>query len=174
MSSDPNLSRRELLASSLSLAAAPLLRAKTLRTVGVQLYTVRGTLMKDSEHVLKTIADIGYKEIEGANRADLIALSPRIKELGMKAVSCHVETPLITGDWEKYKGMKQVPLAEAIESLKTAGIEYFTMAYIQPQARGAEQVLMPHVPLLVRAADGGHRSLAEIDRPIRPECHLKI
>ena len=47
-----------------------------IRTLGVQLYTVRGTLMKDSDHVLRTIAAIGYKEIEGANRADLLALIP--------------------------------------------------------------------------------------------------
>lgn len=137
MSFTPHFSRRQWLASSLSLAAAPLFAAqKATRTIGVQLYTVRGTLMKDSDHVLKTIADIGYKEIEGANRADLIALIPKIKELGMKAVSCHVETPLITGDWEKYKGLKEIPVQEAIDSLRNAGVEYFTMAYIQPQARG--------------------------------------
>ena len=129
------LSRRQLLASAASLAAAPLLLAKGGRTVGVQLYTVRGVLPKDSEHVLKTIADIGYKEIEGQGREGLIALAPRIKELGMTPVSCHVETPLITGDWEKYK-MKEVPLEEAIESVKKIGVQYFTMAYIQPQARG--------------------------------------
>jgi sugar phosphate isomerase/epimerase len=133
------LNRRRWLASSLSLAAAPLLAAAPAkRTIGVQLYTVRGTLMKDSDHVLKTIADIGYKEIEGQGRADLIALAPKIKDLGMTIVSCHVETPLITGDWEKYKGMKPLPLEEAIESLKKIGAQYFTMAYIQPQARGAD------------------------------------
>jgi sugar phosphate isomerase/epimerase len=138
MSHTSNLSRRKWLAASLSLAAAPLLTAKNNRTIGVQLYTVRGTLMKDSDHVLKTIADIGYKEIEGAGRADLIALAPKIKELGMKPISCHVETPLITGDWDKYKGMKQVPLEEAIASVKNIGVEYFTMAYIQPAARGTD------------------------------------
>jgi sugar phosphate isomerase/epimerase len=133
----PNLSRRQWLASSLSLAAAaPLLSAAGPRTIGVQLYTVRGTLMKDSDHVIKTISEIGYKEIEGAGRLDLITLLPLIKQYGMKAVSCHVETPLITGDWEKYKGMKQVPVEEAIESVKNAGVQYFTMAYIQPAARG--------------------------------------
>ena len=118
----PNLSRRQWLASSLSLAAAaPLLGPPRLRTIGVQLYTVRGTLMKESDHVIKTIAEIGYKEIEGAGRADLIALLPLIRQYGMSAVSCHVETPLITGDWEKYKGMKQVPVEEAIESVKKPG-----------------------------------------------------
>jgi sugar phosphate isomerase/epimerase len=136
MNSAPRLSRRQWLASSLSLAAVPLLSAKGGRTIGVQLYTVRGTLMKDSDHVLKTIADIGYKEIEGAGRADLAALAPKIKELGMTPVSCHVETPLITGDWDKYGNMKQVPLDEAIDSVKRIGAQYFTMAYIMPQARG--------------------------------------
>jgi sugar phosphate isomerase/epimerase len=95
-------------------------------------------LMKDSDHILKTIAAIGYKEIEGAGRSDLIALIPKINDLGMKVISCHVETPLITGDWEKYKNLKPVPLEEAIESLKKAGLAYFTMAYIQPQARGGD------------------------------------
>jgi len=134
----PALSRRSFLASSLSLAAAPLVAQPAKRVVGVQLYTVRGTLMKDSDHILKTIADIGYKEIEGQGRVDLIALAPKIKELGMTPVSCHVETPLITGDWDKYKGMKQVPLEEAIASVKAIGVKYFTMAYIQPQARGTD------------------------------------
>jgi sugar phosphate isomerase/epimerase len=133
-----SLSRRRFLQTSLPLAAAPLLAAKPSRTIGVQLYTVRGTLMKDSDHILKTIAAIGYKEIEGAGRSDLIALIPKINDLGMKAISCHVETPLITGDWEKYKNLKPVPLEEAIESLKKAGLAYFTMAYIQPQARGGD------------------------------------
>lgn len=136
MMQNPNLSRRQWLASSLSLAAAPLLTAASPRTIGVQLYTVRGTVMKDSEHVIKTIAEIGYKEIEGAGRADLITLLPLIKKYGMKAVSCHVETPIITNDWDKYKGMKQVPVEEAIESVKNAGVQYFTMPYIRPDARG--------------------------------------
>jgi sugar phosphate isomerase/epimerase len=135
MSQINNLSRRQWLASSLALAASPLLAASK-RTVGVQLYTVRGTLMKDSDHVLKTIADIGYKEIEGQGRVDLIALTPKIKDLGMTPVSCHVETPLITGDWDKYRGMTPLPLEDAIESVKKIGVQYFTMAYIQPQARG--------------------------------------
>ena len=130
-------SRRQWLASAASLTAAPLLFAKGGRTIGVQLYTVRGVMPKDSDHVLKTIADIGYKEIEGQGREGLIAVAPKIRELGMSIVSCHVETPLITGDSEKYK-LQPVPLDQAIESVKKIGVQYFTMAYIQPQARGAD------------------------------------
>lgn len=128
-------SRRQWLASCASLAAAPLVFAKGGRTIGVQLYTVRTTINKDPDHVLKTIADIGYKEIEGQGRVGLIELAPKIKQLGMTPVSCHVETPLITNDWEKYK-LQPVPLQEAIDSVKKIGVQYFTMAYIQPVARG--------------------------------------
>ena len=138
MFSKPPISRRALLRSSLSLATLPLLGAPGKRALGVQLYTVRGTLMKDSDHVLKTIAAIGYSEIEGQNRADLIALAPKIKDLGMSLVSCHVETPLITGDWDKYKDLTPVPLEKAVDSLKAIGVKYFTMAYIKPDARGAD------------------------------------
>ncbi len=136
MLQSPSLSRRDWLASSLSLAAAPLLAAAQSKVFGVQLYTVRGTVMKDSEHVIKTIAEIGYKEIEGAGRADLSTLLPLIKQNGMKPVSCHVETPLITEDWDKYPEMKKVPVQEAIDSVKGMGAQYFTMPYIRPAARG--------------------------------------
>ena len=134
-------SRRQWLFQSAGLAATTFLPgnylfAKTTRPIGVQLYTVRTILMKEPDRVLKTIAEIGYTEIEGNNRADMISLLPRIKQYGMKPISCHVETPLITGDWDHYKGTTQVPLEEAIKSVKDAGIQYFTMAYIQPQARG--------------------------------------
>ncbi|MCU1330383.1 MAG: Xylose isomerase domain protein barrel [Bryobacterales bacterium] len=136
MSTLPNVTRRQLLASSLPLlAGASQAFAQSKRPLGVQLYTVRGTLMKDSERIIKAIADIGYKEIEGAGRTDLITLLPLIRQHGMKAVSCHVEVPLLTGDWEIY-GLKKVELAEAIDSVKKAGVQYFTMAYINPKARG--------------------------------------
>jgi len=136
MSNHLNLTRRDLLAASLPLLAGTQRAfAKTQRPIGVQLYTVRGTLMKESEHVIKAIADIGYKEIEGAGRTDLIKLMPLIRQNGMKAVSCHVEVPLVTGDWDIY-GLKPVELSEAIESVKAIGVQYFTMAYINPRARG--------------------------------------
>ncbi len=156
MSILPNLTRRQMLASSLPLlAAAPHAFAKTQRPIGVQLYTVRGTLMKESEKVIKAIAQIGYKEIEGAGRKDLITLLPLIKQNGMKAVSCHVETPLITQDWELY-GMKKVELSEAIESVKTAGIQYFTMPYVQPKARGNADAF---------------RKMADQMNQVASECH---
>jgi sugar phosphate isomerase/epimerase len=136
MSFLPAFTRRQMMATSLPLlAGASQAFGQSKRPLGVQLYTVRGTLMKESERVIKAIADIGYKEIEGAGRVDLLTLLPLIQKNGMKAVSCHVESPLITEDWDVY-GLKRVDLSEAIDSVKKAGVQYFTMAYIQPKARG--------------------------------------
>jgi len=126
-----------MLASSLAAAASlETLAAAGSRTIGVQLYTVRGTVMKESEKVIKGIAEIGYKEIEGAGRADLQKLLPLIQANGMKAVSCHVETPLITGNWDKYPYPAKATVEEAVDSVKKMGVQYFTMAYIMPAERG--------------------------------------
>ncbi len=138
MSSHFHPTRRQLLASSVTAAAAmKSLFAAGPKSVGVQLYTVRGNVMTESEKVIKGISQIGYKEIEGAGRADLLKLLPLIQANGMKAVSCHVETPLITGNWEKYPNLtKKVTVDEAVESVKKMGVQYFTMAYIAPVERG--------------------------------------
>jgi sugar phosphate isomerase/epimerase len=132
-----NLTRREWLTTVATAAAAtvPVLSAAPPRPLGAQLYTVRNILMKEPDRVLKTIAEIGYTEVEG-NRTDLINLAPKIKQYGLKAVSCHIETPLITQNWDQFPNLKEMKLEDAIESAKKIGLEYFTLAYIPPGARG--------------------------------------
>ncbi len=128
-------SRRDLLAGTAALAASSLVSAAPPRPLGAQLYTVRNTLLKDTDHVLKTIADIGYTEVEGG-RADLIQIQPKLKKYGLKPVSCHIETPLITQMWEQYPDIKPMKLEDAIASVRDLGLQYFTLAYIAPNARG--------------------------------------
>src|SRR5271170_685885 len=130
----PNtFTRREWMAAAAvaatATAVAPRLNAAMPRPLGVQLYTVRNILMKESDRVLKTIAEIGYTEVEG-NRADLIELLPKIRQYRLKPVSCHIETPLITQRWELYPDLKEIRLDDAIDSAKKIGVEYFTLAYI--------------------------------------------
>jgi sugar phosphate isomerase/epimerase len=128
------LSRRQLLST---LAGAAALKAAAVpRSLGVQLYSVRRVLRTNPDGVLKAIAAIGYKDVEGSSRQDTIALLPRIKEAGLTARSCQTETPLITADWESYPEFKPIALPAAIDSLGNAGIEFFKMGYISPGARG--------------------------------------
>jgi len=131
------LTRRQWLAS-IPLASIPLTleAASAAPSLGAQLYSVRRDLKRDPDGVLKAIAGIGYKNVEGYNRLDTIALMPRIKASGRAARSCQTETPLITADWDNYPEFKQIPLKAAIESLSAAGIDFFKMGYISPGARG--------------------------------------
>ena len=79
-------------------AAAP-------QTLGVQLYTVRKQIDADAEATLKAIADIGYKEVE-VLRGTLAKVGPLARGLGLSPISVHVDTPLITGQWDAWKFMR--------------------------------------------------------------------
>jgi sugar phosphate isomerase/epimerase len=131
------ITRREWLAAAAATLTAPALQAAMPKPLGAQLYTVRNILMKEPDRIFKTLAEIGYTEVEG-NRADLAQLVSKIRQYGLKPISCHIETPLITGKWEPYPSLKRMTLDDAIDSAKKVGVEYFTMAYISPGARGGE------------------------------------
>ncbi|HEU5022404.1 MAG TPA: hypothetical protein VFT60_10945 [Bryobacteraceae bacterium] len=132
------ITRREWMAASAAATlTAPALQAAMPKPLGAQLYTVRNILMKEPDRVFKTLAEIGYTEVEG-NRADLVQLVSKIRQYGLKPISCHIETPLITGKWEPYPDLKRLTLDDAIDSAKKVGVEYFTLAYISPGARGGE------------------------------------
>lgn len=126
------LTRRQWLAS----IPFALKAAGAAPSLSAQLYSVRKDLKRDPDGVLKAIAGIGYKEVEGYNRLDTIALMPRIRAAGLAVRSCQTETPIITADWENYPESRQIALKAAIESLSEAGIEFFKMGYISPGARG--------------------------------------
>lgn len=130
-----NLSRRECLRAMAAAAAVTRLVAATpARPTGARLYTVREALKKDPDRVLQALAGIGFKEVEGYNRVETLALLPKLTQYGLKVRSCQVETPLFTADWDPYPELKPVTLPEAIDSVARAGIEYFVMGYIT--ARG--------------------------------------
>jgi len=86
--------------------------------------------------VLQALAGMGFKDVEGFSRPETVALAPKIKQYGLTVRCCQVETPLLTANWEPYPELKQVTLPEAIDSLAGAGVDYFTMGYISPGARG--------------------------------------
>jgi sugar phosphate isomerase/epimerase len=129
------LSRRDCLRTIAATAAMGLAAAVPPRVTGVRLYTVREPLGKDPDGVLKAIAAMGAKEVEGFNRAETLALLPRLKEYGLNVRSCQVETPLFTNFWDPYPELKEVPLNEAVDSMAKAGVEYFVMGYISSGAR---------------------------------------
>ena len=131
------MNRREWLAATV--AAASAIAAKTpvkAPVLGASLIAASGLLKKDPDGALQAIADIGYRDVEGFNRVQMVALAPRFQAHGLTLRSCPMETPLVTADWELYPELKRVPLDEALDSLKSAGVEYCTQGYMSPGARG--------------------------------------
>ncbi len=147
-----SLSRRSLVAGLLSSplwaagAKKPSKPAKPAKLkvpftlpVGVQLYTLRNVI-KDADPVLKTVAEIGYTEVE-ILRADMDRIEPVLKKYNLKAVSGHFETPTFTGDAKNWGGFPAgYNTDRAIEDAKRWGLSYIVCPYIMPADRGGLDV----------------------------------
>ena len=98
-------SRRNFLKTSGALAVGSILlpdlskaaNRKTVKDVGLQLYTVRNEMLEDNIGTLKKIASLGYKEIEsaGSEKGSYYGFKPSemkkiTKDLGMTLRSGHV------------------------------------------------------------------------------------
>lgn len=105
------------------------------KPLGLQLYTLRFVLPNDADNVLKTVAEIGYKEVE-VLRKDMWAQKPIYDKYGLKPVSGHFETPILT----KGPAWPGVPadytLEKAIEDCNKMGMKYIVAPYVQPKERG--------------------------------------
>lgn len=76
-----------------------------VKNIGLQLYSVRDAMLSDAVGTLKTLADIGYKQLESARSAkgNYYGLTPKevkatCKDLGMTMRSGHVH---IDENWER-------------------------------------------------------------------------
>ncbi len=99
------------------------LRASNL---GVQLYTVRDTIIKDPTKDLNAIAAIGYQEVEVVYDT-LDTIWPAIQAAKLRAVSAHVPTEFFMSGGAK--------LDDAIGSLKAKGFSYIVLPWVDPGDR---------------------------------------
>ena len=137
------LSRRHAIGQTLltgfalrsSAAAAP-------RVPGFQLYTVRKLMPDQARETLQKLAETGYREIESLRGLNSVVL-PLCKEFGIHAVSAHQETPLVTGNFEPWKGAfpKGVPAGltwqKAVDDAAQAGFKFMVIPYLMPAERGS-------------------------------------
>jgi sugar phosphate isomerase/epimerase len=123
-----SVSRRQLLA----LAAASAAFARTLRTIGVQLYTVRSIITEKPLETLQELEKIGYREAE-VIAGSMEKIWPSLKQTSIKPVSLHMDTALFTRQQDK--------LPAALEDAKKRGFEYVVCPYIAPADRGGVEVI---------------------------------
>jgi sugar phosphate isomerase/epimerase len=114
------------LSSTVKSWASILSKGRKLSKIGLQLYTVRGTLQKDFEGTLAAVAEFGYREVEfagwfGRDPRDIRALLDR---LGLDSPSSHINTELLRSNWVR-----------TIEQAKELGNRYLICAYLSPDER---------------------------------------
>jgi sugar phosphate isomerase/epimerase len=85
--------------------------SKYKNKVGLQLYSLRDVIFKDSKAVLKSVSEFGYKELEtfGYKDGKLFGMTVKeygdyVKSLGMKTISGHYGIDLLDKDWDKTCG----------------------------------------------------------------------
>ncbi|MGC4049824.1 MAG: sugar phosphate isomerase/epimerase [Paludibaculum sp.] len=125
-----NLHRRGFLAA-LAASAVPSF-ARTLKTVGVQLYTLRTVLPQKPLETLKALEEIGFTEAEVIG-GSLDAVWPSLIQTKLKPVSVHLDTALFTTNQDK--------LPAALEDAKKRGLKFAVCPYIAPKDRGGVDVI---------------------------------
>jgi sugar phosphate isomerase/epimerase len=125
--------RRFVEAATLAAGLGPVLRAKQLSTVGVQLYTVRGVLPQKPAETLRAIESIGYREVE-ATYGGLDQIWPALESTHLKPVSCHLDSKMVTQGPED-------DLVRALDTLKKRGFSYAVFPYLPPNERGGLEAM---------------------------------
>lgn len=124
----PSITRRSFVAASIVSAA----HARTLKVIGVQLYTVRSVLPQKPLETLQALDQIGYREAEVV-AAGMDKIWDALNQTSLKPVSLHMDTALFTRNQEK--------LPAALDDAKNRGFEYVVCPYIAPQDRGGADVI---------------------------------
>lgn len=124
------ISRRHFLASAGCTAAVA--HARTLQTIGVQLYTVRNIIDGNPAGVLGDIDRIGYREAE-VILGNLARIWEALRQTHLKPVSLHAGTELFTRHQEK--------LPEVLENAKSRGFQYVVCPYIGKEDRGGPETM---------------------------------
>jgi sugar phosphate isomerase/epimerase len=138
MTNPPGVSRRFVM--KLSGFAAASRFGKELLAPGVQLYTVRNEVMKQPLSVLRSIAEIGYREVEMLrNQVDTVA--SLLARVNLTPVSLHFETPLLTGNWAAWRHA-DMPAIEpgvsydgCVSMARDHGFRYIVFNYLSPEER---------------------------------------
>jgi sugar phosphate isomerase/epimerase len=136
------MTRRALISAA---ATAPLAAARNLKTIGVQLYTVRTLLPEKPLETLQEIEKIGYREVE-ATIDGLDKIWPALEKTKLKPVSLHGNDSLFAPGGEEV-------LEAAIADAKKRGFEYFVFPYLPPKQRGGLDVIRALAERLNKAGE---------------------
>ncbi len=126
------MNRRTFLALGATAAAATAIAprfasAAQVKTIGLQLYTLRDAMAKDVEGTLDQVAKIGYKEVEFAGYFDRTPaqIKAKLKALGLKSPSTHTQLMQLKNSWQA-----------TLDTAAAIGHTWVVLAWLSPQERG--------------------------------------
>jgi sugar phosphate isomerase/epimerase len=123
-----DIDRRTFLGTmAMAAVAGNSVRAASIPSIGMQLYTVRTQIEKDFDGTLAKVAAIGYKEVEFAGYFDHSPQQVRdiLKTTGLSSPSAHIGYDLLAAD--KWPGV--------LEAAHTIGHTFLVVAWIDPKVR---------------------------------------
>ena len=120
---------------------------RRLKSVGIQLYTVRDQMAVDVPGTLRRLAEIGYREVEFAGYFDHTPAEIRalLDDTGLLSASAHTSLQL----------MRDTP-EQLIESALTVGHEYIVLGWLHPDDRTSLDDYRRHAELINVFAEQSH------------------
>jgi sugar phosphate isomerase/epimerase len=122
-------------------------------TIGLQLYTVRNQLEKDSIGTLKSIADAGYYQVELMDVIKQKEIAKQARETGMKVLSAF-------HDWRvlALPPASDIPtFDEVLDAAQEMGLKYLVFGYI---GKGARETTAQYDAMADRANAAGEKCRA--------------
>ena len=135
MQSNRKISRRRFIPLAGGALAAAAFSQQARRShglpIGIQLYMVNADLTKDLAGTLKTLAEIGYSEVETAGFGKLSAAQFRdlLRDAGLRAPSAHL-------------GFGTEDTGKLLDDAKTLGVEYVVSSMLPPKDEGMPAFFM--------------------------------
>jgi sugar phosphate isomerase/epimerase len=116
-----------------------------MRKLGLQLFTVRESLMKDSADTLAQVADAGYAGVELFQHSGALApaqLYPHLVKLGLKVIGGHVLIDTLSDT---------ALLEKTVTEYAKMGAKHLALAWLQPELRGGLEAYRSVAKLVNRA-----------------------
>jgi sugar phosphate isomerase/epimerase len=145
-----------------SILGSNLVRAAAHRPIGLQLFTVMANLEQDFEGTLKTVAQIGYREVEtiGAFGRDPQQVRDLLDKYGLVTPSQHlvpgnlyalfnqfvqhkVSGPEIQKQWQETMAIERIKpvIEEGIERARILGQKYLCLQIIWPEQMATRELM---------------------------------
>ena len=134
------MKRRKFLKTTLaaSLASSATMKAFALaennpyrKNIGIQLYTLRKQISKDTVGTVKAVADAGYKQVEPYGFPNADEMIKAAKEFGMEVNSAHFA-------WESVTNPEKsgtIPFEKILDKAHEHGLSHLVIPYVHAENR---------------------------------------